>query len=224
MVVSDSAHPTSAPPFPLMLFVADKKAVVFGGDAVAAEKARSLRVCGARVTVVSAEPGDELVSMITAGEVSWIGREYAPGDLAGARVAVSALPDADANAAIAREAAGTGALFNAVDMPALCEFMYPAVVRRGDLVLTVATSGRAPGVSSLLRRRLEAEFGPEYELWMELLAQTRCRLKSALGIDYDRRRAILSDVMDLDLLPLLRQGKTAEARGEVDRCVSRWLE
>lgn len=214
---------TDAPLFPLMLRIAGRRAVVFGGSTAAAEKVRALLVCRADVTVVAPSLGDDLASLAVRGEITHVARDYRDGDLAGARLAISALTDEAANRAIAGEAERLGVLLNVVDVPALCEFTSPSVVRRGDLVLAVSTSGRAPGVAAALRRRLDAQLGPEYEAWMELLAQTRCRLKTMDGIGYERRRDILNDVMDLDVLPLLRDGRHADAKKVVDECVSRLL-
>lgn len=214
---------TDAPLFPLMLRIERRRAVVFGGSTVAADKVRALLACRADVTVIAPNLCDELAALAIRGEIAHVARDYREGDLAGARLAISALTNEVANRAVADEAERRGVLLNVVDIPALCEFISPSVVRRGDLVIAVSTSGRAPGVAAALRRRLDLQFGPEYEAWMELLAQTRCRLKNMDGIGYERRRDILNDVMDLDVLPLLRDGRHAEARKVVDECVSRLL-
>lgn len=212
-----------APLFPMMLRLAQRRVVVIGGSNLALEKVRALRTSRAKVTVVAETLCDELGELITRGEIAHIARPYREGDLAGVRLAISALGDETVNRAIAAEADRRGVLLNVVDVPALCEFTSPSVVRRGDLVIAVSTSGRAPGAAAALRRRLEAQLGPECEDWMELIAQTRCRLKTVEGIGYERRREILNAVMDLDLLPLLREGRHAEAKKVVDQCVSRLL-
>jgi precorrin-2 dehydrogenase/sirohydrochlorin ferrochelatase len=66
-----------------------------------------------------------------------------------------------------------GALVNVEDMPALCDFHVPAQMRRGDLLITISTSGRSPGLSRILRERLESVFGPEWGGILESVATAR---------------------------------------------------
>jgi precorrin-2 dehydrogenase/sirohydrochlorin ferrochelatase len=65
-------------------------------------------------------------------------------------------------AVLAQRAQSKGVLVNVEDMPELCNFHVPAIVRRGDLAFTVSTSGKAPGLARLLREKLEALFGAEW--------------------------------------------------------------
>jgi precorrin-2 dehydrogenase/sirohydrochlorin ferrochelatase len=81
--------------------------------------------------------------------------------------------DREASAALAAEARAKGVLVNVEDVQELCDFHVPAVVRRGDLALTVSTNGKAPGLSRLLRERLAESFGPEWTGRMEQVAQAR---------------------------------------------------
>jgi precorrin-2 dehydrogenase/sirohydrochlorin ferrochelatase len=84
-------------------------------------------------------------------------------DLAGLKfLFVAGLPDTKAYALAAR-ARALGVLVNVEDMPELCDFHVPAVVRRGDLVLTASTGGRAPGLARHVREWLEDKFGPEWQ-------------------------------------------------------------
>ena len=77
------------------------------------------------------------------------------------------------SAALAKKARGAGILVNVEDRPELCDFHVPAIVRRGDLVLTASTGGRAPGLARRLREWLEAHFGPEWNVRVEELGRTR---------------------------------------------------
>jgi len=60
-----------------------------------------------------------------------------------------------------------------VDVPELCDFYYPAVVRRGALQIAISTEGRSPALAQRLRKRLEREFGPQYAEWVEELGRSR---------------------------------------------------
>jgi precorrin-2 dehydrogenase/sirohydrochlorin ferrochelatase len=71
------------------------------------------------------------------------------------------LPDAEGEA-LALAARQARVLVNLEDRPKFCDYHSVAEIRRGDLLLTISTNGRAPGLAGLIRRRLEAEFGPEW--------------------------------------------------------------
>jgi precorrin-2 dehydrogenase/sirohydrochlorin ferrochelatase len=64
--------------------------------------------------------------------------------------------------ALAGAAQAVGVLVNVEDEPELCDFHLPAIVRRGDLLLTVSTGGRAPGLARAVRARIESMFGEEW--------------------------------------------------------------
>lgn len=77
------------------------------------------------------------------------------------------------SACLARLARAQGVLVNVEDIPELCDFHTPATVRRGDLLLTVSTGGRAPGLSRILREWLETRFGDEWTARIEDIASAR---------------------------------------------------
>lgn len=79
-------------------------------------------------------------------------------------------------AAVARAA---GILVNAEDRPELCDFHVPASIRRGDLLVTVSTGGKAPGLSRLLREWLEARLGPEWSDNVEAVQHARTQWRAA---------------------------------------------
>jgi precorrin-2 dehydrogenase/sirohydrochlorin ferrochelatase len=95
------------------------------------------------------------------------------GLLVGLHVLFVAGLDLRRSTALAAEARAKGILVNVEDIPALCDFHVPAVVRRGDLALTVSTNGRAPGLSRLLREWLARIFGPEWTGRMDAVARAR---------------------------------------------------
>jgi precorrin-2 dehydrogenase / sirohydrochlorin ferrochelatase len=96
-----------------------------------------------------------------------------PGLSDGLRVLFVAGLDREPAAALAAQARAKGVLVNVEDVPELCDFHVPAVVRRGDLALTVSTNGRAPGLSRILREWLARMFGPEWNGRMGEVARAR---------------------------------------------------
>lgn len=94
-------------------------------------------------------------------------------DLTGLHVLFVAGLDAVSSAAIAREARAAGILVNVEDQPELCDFHVPALVRRGELLLTVSTGGKSPGLSRALREELERLFGPEWDERLDEIGRLR---------------------------------------------------
>lgn len=140
--------------FPVVLDMTNLRIAVVGNGERAARRAQQLREAGAaHLTEFPAVP--EL------------------NDLADMRVVFAAdLPDENARklAAICR---ARGILLNVEDRPDLCDFHVPAMVRRGDLLLSVSTGGKSPGAASAVREWLEAAFGPDWARHLEALAAAR---------------------------------------------------
>ena len=101
-----------------------------------------------------------------------------------------------AAAALVAKARAAGILVNVEDVPELCDFHVPAIVRRGDLVLTASTGGQAPGLARRLREWLEGRFGPEWKLHMEEVSAARAgwRADGLLPEEVSRRtRALVGE-------------------------------
>ena len=94
------------------------------------------------------------------------------------------------NERIYHEAQKRGVLCNVVDVPDLCDFFYPSVVRRGDLQIAISTAGQSPSLAQKIRQQLEKQFGPGYESWVAELGATR-KLILASDLDKDRKLELL---------------------------------
>ncbi len=197
--------------YPVFLDLRGRRAVVLGGGALAEDKARGLLAAGAAVTVVAVELTAGLAALAAAGALAWQARDYRPGDLAGAWLAIAAgLPPAAA-AAAAREAAARGIFLNSVDDLANSSFIAAAVVRRGDLAVAISTSGKAPALAVRLRQRLERELGDEHARFLDLAGSVRAPLV-ARHPDFGERRELWYRLVDSDVLDLLRRGDEPSAR------------
>ena len=97
--------------------------------------------------------------------------------------------------ALAGRARALGVLVNVEDVIALCDFHVPAMVRRGELLLTVSTGGAAPGLARRLREWLAASFGPEWSTRLSELSAVRARLRSS-GLSPREVSRKLRDVID----------------------------
>ncbi|HEX6675465.1 MAG TPA: bifunctional precorrin-2 dehydrogenase/sirohydrochlorin ferrochelatase [Actinomycetes bacterium] len=198
--------------YPVSLDLAGHRAVVIGADAVAQGKVEGLLAAGARVAVVADGPTATLAALESDPRVTVARRPWRPGDLDGATVCVAASGDPGTRAAICREARGRGVLVNVMDDVEHCDFAAPALVRRGDLLIAISTGGRSPALARRLREELEARFGDEWAVVLDLLAEVRADTLDHLP-DLQERARRWQDALDLDELVLLvRGGRYAEAR------------
>jgi len=90
---------------------------------------------------------------------------------------VAGLPEGEARD-LANRARALGVLVNVEDRPSLCDFHVPAIVRRGDLLLTASTGGQVPGLARALRESLADQFGPEWTVRLKELGQARAKWRA----------------------------------------------
>ncbi len=201
--------------YPIVLDLAGRRAVVVGGGRVALRKARALADAGARVTAVAPRFLPEFAD--EAG-VGCIEATYTCEHLDGAVLVIAATDDEAVNRRVAQDAEGAGVLVNVVDVPEQCDFIVPAQVRRGDLLIAITTGGAAPSLSRRLRDRLEDEFGPE---WEDYLAQLRAVRERVLadGHPPEVRRRIFERLTEPDIVEAARAGPDALRRA-IDAAVT----
>jgi siroheme synthase-like protein len=188
-----------------------RESVVVGGGNVAARKVKELLEAGARVTVISPALNPDLSALAENGRVAVIARPYRSGDLCNTYLAIAATDDPDVNREVWLEAEQCGCLVNVVDDPAHCHFIAPAILRRGDVTVTVSSGGTSPALARRLRERLETVIGPEYGELAALLAELRPELRSRYEEDRDRQRAALR-LADSELINIIRVKGLDEAR------------
>ena len=183
--------------FPMFVKLAGRKVLVVGGGAVAEAKIRSLLDTGARIRVVALQANQTVQEWADAGAIAFEERAFGPADLDGAFVVVAATSSRELNELIFDEAQRRGIFCNVVDVPELCDFFYPAVVRRGDLQIAISTAGQSPLLAQRIRKRLEQQFGPEYAGWVAELGKLR---REVLGSDLpaERKRELLRSLTSQD--------------------------
>jgi uroporphyrin-III C-methyltransferase/precorrin-2 dehydrogenase/sirohydrochlorin ferrochelatase len=200
--------------YPVLLDLRDRRAVVVGGGTIAEGKVAPLVDAGAAVTVIAPDLTPGLAVRAREGRFTHVARAYAPGDLAGAHLAIAATDDPEVNHAVHAEAEAGGVLINVVDDPPYCGFILPSILRQGDLVVAVSTSGNAPALAVRIRERLERELGEEYGRFLELAGSIRAPLAERFP-DFQIRKRLWYRLVDSDVLALLRAGDEARARGRI---------
>jgi siroheme synthase-like protein len=171
------------PHFPLFINLEDSPCLVVGGGAVAARKIRSLLEFGARLTVLDPRPLEALENLSQEeARLVLVRRPYAgPDDLQDARLVIAATGDRELNHRVSRDARARGIPVNVADDPGASTFFFPAIVRRGDLVAGISTSGLCPRFCARLRERLEAQWPPGWAEVLKTLGAERQGLRAAVG-------------------------------------------
>ena len=159
--------------YPLFLDLADHPCLVVGGGPVAEGKVAGLLAAGARVTVVSPTVTARLAGWATEGRLIYLAREYRAGDVDGQRLALVATDDAVVTRAVVADGRARSVLVNAADEPARCDFILPAVIRRGRLVVAVSTGGASPAAARAIREELESYLTEEHAALVDLAAEAR---------------------------------------------------
>ncbi|HEX2039893.1 MAG TPA: bifunctional precorrin-2 dehydrogenase/sirohydrochlorin ferrochelatase [Acidimicrobiales bacterium] len=205
--------PVDASLYPVNLVVAGRRCLVVGGGRVAARKVAGLLSCGAVVHVVAPTVHDEVRALDVAIEE----RPYERGEVAGYRYVVAATDDPAVNRAVFEDGEAAGVWVNSADDPANCSATLPAVVRRGPITVAIATGGHSPALATWLRRRFEAELGPEYDVLLDLLVEARTAMQAE---GRSTEEADWQKALDSGMLEAIRDGRVAEARERLQACLS----
>lgn len=186
--------------YPIYLNLNGKRVIVIGGGEVAERKTASMTGSGAIITVISPEVTAKLAAMADTQAIEVQKREYIRGDCAGAALVFSATDDRKVSQSVWEEASAAGIPVNTADQPTLCDFIMPAVVRRGDLAIAISTGGTSPALAARLRERLSRIITPEYAQLTDLLAEVRPDIHRRVPQEKDRKalhyRIVDSDIMD----------------------------
>ena len=205
----------SLTPYPIFLVgLENRHCIVVGGGKEAEAKVRGLLECSATLTVIHPTLTPQLQAWAEEGRFTWLNRHYQPGDLQGAFLVIAERSDPEQDALLSKEAEAEKALVNLIDDVPHCNFIAGSVVRQGPLVITISTSGAAPALAVRLRERFEKEFGPEYGEFLELVLALREPV-SSLVPEFGERRKRWYQLVDSDILELLRQGEQEQAHERV---------
>jgi precorrin-2 dehydrogenase/sirohydrochlorin ferrochelatase len=194
--------------YPIYLDLKGHRVLLVGAGEVALQKLRSLLDSGARVHVVSPEALPEIRQLAQDGKIEWSARSHKKADMAGVRLVIAATSDAVLQKKIAQEARRRGIWVNVVDTPALCDFIAPAVLGRGDIQIAISTGGAAPTLAKYLRRKLESIIGPEYEEFVKVVQKLR---PDILKLPKEKRLSLWERIVSDDFFQEIRTGGIAAA-------------
>ncbi|HEV8617785.1 MAG TPA: bifunctional precorrin-2 dehydrogenase/sirohydrochlorin ferrochelatase [Methylomirabilota bacterium] len=175
--------------FAAFLDLRGRRCVIVGGGPIAARKTEALLEAGARVTVVSPALTPALAALVAARRVVHRPRRFLTTDVRGCALAVAATGVERVDAAVAAAARRHRALVNVVDRPALCDFIVPSVLRRGELQIAVSTGGRVPALAREIRKSLEPLFAPACANFVARVGEARARAREGVTSVAERMAA-----------------------------------
>ena len=190
-----------------------RRCLVVGGGDIGLEKVEGLLACDADVTLVAPDAHPALRELAQEGSIRWEPRAYESGDLEGCLIAIAATDDTDVNIRVFNDAERRAMLVNVVDVPPLCNFILPAIVRTGPLAVAISTAGASPALAKRMKREISELFGEPYADLAVLLNDARGWAKGTLPTYQDRKEFFEGIVNgDPDPIELLRAGRAAEVR------------
>jgi precorrin-2 dehydrogenase / sirohydrochlorin ferrochelatase len=194
-----------------------RKCLVVGGGAIGLEKVEGLLACDGDVTLVAPEAGPELMQLALEGSIRWERRDYAPADLEGTFMVIACTDDTDVNIGIYEDAERRAMLVNVVDVPPLCNFILPAIVRTGPLAIAISTAGASPALAKRMKAEVSELFGEEYAQLAIMLNDVRGWAKGTLAT-YQDRKAFFESIVngEPDPIELLRDGDADGVRGLIE--------
>jgi siroheme synthase-like protein len=185
-----------------------RRCLVVGGGEIGLEKVEGLLACGGDVTLIAPEAVPALQDLAAEGSITWEQRDYAgPEDLEGTFMVIASTDDTEVNIGIYHDAEKRAMLVNIVDVPPLCNFILPAIVRTGSLAIAISTAGASPALAKRMKREISELFGEEYARLAVMLNDVRGWAKGTLPT-YNDRKDFFEGIVngEPDPIALLRAG------------------
>jgi precorrin-2 dehydrogenase/sirohydrochlorin ferrochelatase len=196
------------------LKLSGRRCLVVGGGEVGLEKVEGLLACDGDVTLIAPDAIEPLQDLVREGSIRWERRAYSgPADLEGIFIVIASTDDTEVNIAVYEDAERRAMLVNVVDVPPLCNFILPAIIRTGPLAIAISTAGASPALAKRIRNEIADEYGEPYAKLATMLNDVRGWAKGSLPTYQDRKLFFESIVNgEPDPVELLRRGDESAVR------------
>jgi precorrin-2 dehydrogenase len=198
--------------YPVFVNLQGKRCLVVGGGEIATRKVQGLLEAEAHVVVVSPYLSQALVDLTAQGLIGYRSRPFRADDVIDCALVIGATNQPHVNMAVYEAAQAHHVWVNIVDTPEACDFIAPAVVRRGDLQIAVSTGGQSPTLAKRIRLQLEELYGSEYARLLETLGRERRRIRRLI-CDPALRKAYYERLVDAALEKLGRMTSAPSCSG-----------
>src|SRR6476619_2404077 len=204
------------------LKLSGRRCLVVGGGEIGLEKVEGLLACDGDVTLVAPEAVPELEALAREGSIRWERREYEPADLEGTFMVIASTNSTDVNIRVYEDAEKRAMLVNVVDVPPLCNFILPAILRSGPLAIAISTAGASPALAKRMKAEVAELFGEEYATLAIMLNDVRGWAKGTLPTYQDRKEFFEGIVNgDPDPIDLLREDRAQDVLAIIESAKER---
>ncbi len=207
--------------YPIYLNLKHKNCLVIGGGKVAERKTETLLEYEANVKVVSPAVENRIAEWALQGRIQLKKTVFCEEDLEGAFLVFIATDNNSVNQEITAMCRERNILVNAVDDPPNCDFYVPAVIRRSSLSVAISTEGKSPLFASRLKQMLSVHVPEEYGDFVDMMGAVREKIRNS-DLSIEERKSLLYELMDSDILDLVRQGDKQKAEERIRTCISSW--
>lgn len=194
---------------PLALDIASKQVLLVGGGAIAFRKARLVSRAGASVTVVAPHISDELRELVKDCNGKCLNESYQADHVDNVVLVIAATDDAAINQQVAEDARRKAILVNVVDTPELCDVIFPAIIDRNPLLISVSSSGAAPVLARSVRSRIESTVPANFGLLADFIGERRSRVRDALS--EQQLRLFWEDIVESEVAESVMSGRDSHA-------------
>jgi siroheme synthase-like protein len=211
--------------YPIMLNLEAVPCLIVGGGEVATRKLMALLETGAVLHVLSPNVSESIQAQVDATRVAWDARSYSPGIITaiGPRLVFAATDSPETNRQIADEAREIGAWVNIASQPETSSFSNMAVIRRSPITIGLHTGGMSPALTRHLRAKINDVIGEEYVTLSAWLGDMRSTIRNSIS-PQARRQAVYENILDSDVLGLLKSGQTQAAQQRLRDIVDGWVQ
>ncbi len=178
--------------FPFFVDIGGKNGLIAGGGRIALHKLQKLLPYGAKLQIVAPEVSEAMEQTALENDICVIKRAFEPSDLNEMFFVIAASDDAKVNAEIGRLCRERGILVNVVDDKEACSFLFPSLVKEGNLSIGISTEGTSPEVAAELRSRVVSMIPADMDAILAYLGSLRPLAKAHVK-DTGRRAAFLKD-------------------------------
>ncbi len=207
--------------YPIALHLQGQRCLVVGGGRVAYRKTLNLLKAGAEVKVVAPSAIEPLIQLGTGKTIELVRRPFRTTDLRGVYLVFAATDDRTVNHKIYEHTRSRHILVNVVDDPDYCDFIMPAVLKKGRVTITVSTDGHAPYAAVVVKKRIDKLLNPEYMLYIQTIIRVRSRLlkmkKSGVDIHIEH---VLGKLSSEKLLHYIKEKNPDLLRRYIDTVIA----
>lgn len=183
--------------FPLCINLEDKRFLIVGYGRIAKRKLKAISEFTSNIKIITKDPTEEELGK----GIEIVNKCFDEKDLEGVDFVITATGNREQDEAVAASCKAKGIPVNAADDREECDFFLPGIIKRGDLVVSVSTSGKSPAYSRHLREQIEDVIPDNIEKILDILGKLRNTLPSKVEPQVERSKIynyVMSKLLSMD--------------------------